>query len=280
MNNIHLEELAMNAWPALQTVLYDGWMVRFANGYTKRANSVTPLYPGTLWLDEKIYQCEQLFQKKKLRSTFRLSQATNDEQRRLSLSQPGLRQAQSASADDSMLKTPTYTDISELDEQLANRGYERIDTTSVQIVDLVELDVEQSRRAYLLPDYSGMESWLRSFHELSGDHRSDDETHKKMLSNIQGRTGYMVLIVEGEVVTCGLGVIERGYLGIFDVITAVSHRNKGYGTELMQSLLAWGQACDADYSYLQVMTNNPAALNLYTKLGFSEQYQYWYRVKN
>ena len=40
-NHIHLEELAMNAWPAIQTYLYDGWIVRFANGYTKRANSVT-----------------------------------------------------------------------------------------------------------------------------------------------------------------------------------------------------------------------------------------------
>lgn len=247
MNHIHLEELAMNAWPALQTVLYDGWIIRFANGYTKRANSVTPLYPSTLWLDEKIYQCEQLFDQQKLRPTFRLSQAT---------------------------------DISEVDAQLENRGYERIDTTSVQTVDLYEIDVAQSKRAYLFPDYSGMESWLGSFHELSGDHRADDKTHKKMLSNILGETGYMVLMDEGEVVACGLGVVERGYLGIFDVITAVSHRNKGYGTELMHSLLAWGKDCDADFAYLQVMTNNPAALSLYAKLGFTEQYQYWYRVKN
>ena len=247
MNHIHLEELAMNAWPALQTVLYDGWIVRFAKGYTKRANSVTPLYPSTLWLDEKIHTCEQLFKKQKLRPTFRLSQAT---------------------------------DISEIDARLADRNYERIDTTSVQTVDLYEIDVEQSKHAYLLPDYSGMESWLSSFHTLSSNHRPDDVTHKEMLSNIKGKTGYMVIIDEGELVACGLGVVERGYLGIFDVVTAVSHRNKGYGTELMTSLLAWGKDCGADYSYLQVMTNNQSALNLYAKLGYKEQYQYWYRVLN
>jgi GNAT superfamily N-acetyltransferase len=247
MNHIHLEELAMNAWPALQTVLYDGWMVRFANGYTKRANSVTPLYPATLPLAEKIEQCERLFQQQKLRPTFRLSQAT---------------------------------DISKLDAQLANRGYERIDTTSVQTVDLYEINGQQSNRAYLLPDYSGMESWLGSFHEISGDHRSDDVTHKEMLANIKGETGYMVLMTDEGVVACGLGVVERGYLGIFDVVTDPAHRNKGYGTELMHSLLAWGKDCRADFAYLQVMTNNPPALSLYKKLGFTQQYQYWYRVKN
>jgi GNAT superfamily N-acetyltransferase len=247
MNHIHLEELAMNAWPALQTVLYDGWVVRLAKGYTKRANSATPLYPGSLCVDEKVDYCERLFKQQNLRPTFRLTGATETD---------------------------------EADQELGNRGYERIDTTSMQTVDLYEIDVEQSRRAYLLPDTSGMESWLSSFHTFSGNHRSDDVTHKEMLANIKGKTGYMVIIDEGEVVACGLGVVERGYLGIFDVVTAVSQRNKGYGTELMQSLLAWGKACHANFSYLQVMTNNPAALNLYAKLGYKEQYQYWYRVLN
>ena len=40
----YLEELSLNALPSLENIFLDGWVVRFANGYTKRANSVNPLY--------------------------------------------------------------------------------------------------------------------------------------------------------------------------------------------------------------------------------------------
>ena len=38
-----IEELSMNALPAMQTQIYDGWVIRFADGYTKRANSINPI---------------------------------------------------------------------------------------------------------------------------------------------------------------------------------------------------------------------------------------------
>lgn len=245
MNLIHLEELAMNAWPALQTILYDGWIVRLARGYTKRANSATPLYPGSLPVAEKVDYCEQLFKQQRLRPTFRLTGATETD---------------------------------EVDHELDNRGYERIDTTSVQMVNLHEIEVTLSNRASLVTGDDGLAFWLKSFHGLGNSQQTINPIHQEMLSNIRGQTGYMLIKDGGEIVACGLGVVERGYLGIFDVITAVSQRNKGYGTELMTSLLAWGKFHGAQFSSLQVMTNNPPALSLYAKLGYKEQYQYWYRI--
>ena len=48
---------------------------------------------------------------------------------------------------------------------------------------------------------------------------------------------------------------------------------------MMEGLLAHGQRNGARTAYLQVMLNNPPALQLYEDLGFKEVYQYWYRVK-
>ncbi len=245
---LHIEEASLNAWPSLNTYLFDGWLARFANGYTKRANSVTPLYPGVMDVAAKIKACEKLYKQQHLPPIFRL---------------PGF-----------------VEDVGVMDGRLAARGYKKIDTTSVQTLDLSFCFAAMSERAYILPSRSGMESWLGSFHELSGDnpHRADAETHQQMLNNIIGEKCFMVLMVKGKVVACGLAVASNGHVGIFDAIVDKEQRRKGYGTELMESLLDWAVHQYASFAYLQVMVANTPAINLYNKLKFKELYRYWYRA--
>ncbi|RYE31750.1 MAG: GNAT family N-acetyltransferase, partial [Hyphomicrobiales bacterium] len=40
------ERRIINAWPALSTLIVGDWVLRFANGYSGRANSATPLSYG------------------------------------------------------------------------------------------------------------------------------------------------------------------------------------------------------------------------------------------
>lgn len=70
---VKMEELSLNAWPALETYFLDGWILRFAAGYTRRANSVNLLYPSHHDLSEKIAQCEAVYSGKGLPVIFKLA---------------------------------------------------------------------------------------------------------------------------------------------------------------------------------------------------------------
>lgn len=72
-----LEELSMNAIPSMETAEYDGWILRFSHGVTRRANSVNPLYSSTIDIDEKIKFCEELYVQHKLPVYFKLTRVAN-----------------------------------------------------------------------------------------------------------------------------------------------------------------------------------------------------------
>src|SRR3979409_2277558 len=76
----HIEEAGLNSWPAYQQRLFDGWVMRFSQGYTKRANSVTPLYPSFQSVDKKIAICQQINQEQHLPTIFRLPSFSEDTQ--------------------------------------------------------------------------------------------------------------------------------------------------------------------------------------------------------
>jgi hypothetical protein len=58
---LRFEELSINAFPAILTELYDGWVLRYSNGYTYRGNSINPLYSSAIDLKDKIKYCEDKF---------------------------------------------------------------------------------------------------------------------------------------------------------------------------------------------------------------------------
>ncbi|MCM2534837.1 GNAT family N-acetyltransferase [Neobacillus pocheonensis] len=240
----NIEELSLNAWTALQTMLYDGWLIRFSNGYTKRANSVNPIYKSIEDLDKKIHYCENIFDARNLKPVFKMSESVYPET---------------------------------LDIVLEGHGYIAIDHTSVQLLLLSKLREPLIHTVKL--DERLNDEWLNQFCKLNNQKETNKATMKQMLSLILPKTCFISLYDNETVVACGLGVLERGYLGIFDIVTDLHYRNRGFGEQLMLNLLKWGKENGAEYAYLQVMLNNGPALKLYSKLGFQESYQYWYRVK-
>jgi hypothetical protein len=67
-----VEETCMNAWPAMKEIFYDGWLIRLANGQTRRTNSVNVIGKGSRSLEGKIAYCEDIYRAHGQRPYFRV----------------------------------------------------------------------------------------------------------------------------------------------------------------------------------------------------------------
>lgn len=240
-----IEEFSMNAWPALQTKLYDGWVLRFADGYTKRANSVNPIYESTMPIDFKIEFCEKEFSRHKLPIVFKLT---------------------------------TNSFPKGIEEKLKDRGYTRLDETSVKILEICKYKFREPEAIIIERELS--DSWFEGFLSCSNiTDKKDQSTSRKILDNISGEIISVRKQVAGKTVGCGFGVIEREHIGIFDVIVDANFRRNGYGQDIMDGILGTALKRNAKKAYLQVVVGNSSAEKLYDNIGFKEVYRYWYRKK-
>jgi len=239
-----IEELSMNAWPSMQTHLYDGWVLRFSEGYTKRANSINPLYPSTIALEEKIAVCESLYEDKNLPATFKL---IGTEQQ------------------------------AALESELIGMGYGKLDETAVMTASLHSFRGEVS--SSLIHETVFTDAWEDGFIACNAINPVYETVLRKMLGSIPGKKIIVSKSVDGAIIACGFGVIEREYVGIFDIVVDKAYRGKGIGKEVVQSILGRAKEEGAETAYLQVLKGNLVAENLYGVLGFEESYRYWYRKK-
>ena len=235
-----IEESALNAWPAPRQVIYDGWLLRFASGYTKRANSINPLYPSSIPFDEKIAHCERLYELAGLPPLFRLPEPFTPD---------GLIPA------------------------LGKAGYTAFDPTlvlgrEIHILDgdLGDVEVRQMEK----------DAWLCLRADLTGKSLAKWKKHGEILTTIIPRKALFGLFANGKPLACGMGVVEGSLLGFFGVLTTLTERKKGYGRKIMQVLTNWGVKEGANYGYLQVENDNEPAKAMYARLGFSLIYKYTY----
>lgn len=249
-----LEELSLNAWPGHHTFLYDGWLLRFSEGYTQRANSINPLYPGhEPDLTRKIKVCEEWYASKGLPTIFKLTAASIP---------------------------------SNLDEVLDSMGYAKIEPVGVQTVALGDLQsflgdtTPANNEFHLIQENQLKPDWLLAWLHLTNISIGHWANVEKLLGNILPAHCFLRLENAGQTVAVGLAVYERGYVGLFDIVTNPAFQRQGWGKRLVIELLRWGQSQGATTAYLQVTTTNTAALQLYAALGFREVYRYWYRVKS
>ncbi len=242
-----VEAYSLNAWPAAQTIVYEGWLMRLNQGYTKRANCMCPMYGH--WNDEQLSTIVQYGE-----SVYK------------ALNLPAV-----------VKVTPIAPGI--LDTLLEARGYEKVDPSLVMTLhSLEELSIPSVATVDM--DYCIQDDWLHtyaSFTNLSSQHLP---AAQRLLQAIPFKKAFMRLRQDGHIVACGLAVIEGETVGLYDVAVHPEHRRQGCGEQLVLHLLHWARAEGAARSYLQVVQGNKAANRLYRKFGYREMYPYWYRVKS
>jgi N-acetylglutamate synthase len=240
---LRIEEAALNAWPAPRQVIYDGWLLRFAGGHSKRVNSVNPLYPTTLPLHEKIHTSEAIYASQGLPCLFRVNE---------------------------YIATPQLT------QALQQAGYTPFDPTYVLGRDLV---LGEDLHADLTILEMPAEDWFRMRDQFMRVPASDRLAHEAVLHSIVPEMVLMGLFAGGKPVACGMGVVEGSLMGFFSIYTASTWRRKGYGRLMMGALSDWGIERGATYGYLQVEGDNHPALAMYARLGFERIYAYEYYRK-
>jgi len=239
-----LENISSNAFVGLEDEYYDGWELRFTHGFTGRANSIQIKGESSIDLSEKIAFCEKKYSEHDLPCIFKLSDADKE-----------------------------FISI------LENRGYYVLKPTDVMTLPLNDTVIDSE----ILNDVSyssTSEGWFEPYFEFENmeDEMKQDLT-KKIHAKVSVDQIYIKLMHDGKVAAVASLAVENGYSLLHNVVVSPNLRGLGLGKKLCQAAILISKESGASHIYLQVMQNNPIAMNLYNKLGFEKQYTYYYVTK-
>lgn len=243
-----IEELAANAWRSAVEQHIGGWRLRFSGGNSRRVNSVWPnRTPDTPELDTGLQLVEDFYERRGTIPRYQLCPAAEPES---------------------------------LADRLSHQGYIFTAHTSVKTSPIDRLlEAAQPPQVEQFAASELTDVWFRIYTGASGYSERSLPIRRGILTRIGPAARFLLFKQEDQPAAVGLGVAERGWLGVFCVVTVPEFRRQGLAGAVMHALAAWGKGQGAEHVYLQVMDDNLPALALYEQLGFEQLYQYFYAEK-
>ena len=237
-----VEEACLNAWPALRQVLLNGWVLRFSEGLTRRANSVNPLNGPRETGGSLIAACKTLYQSRNLPTIFRL---------------------------------PSIIDP-DLDERLEGLGYGCEGESCVRYSDLTVVEKASDAGVQVLSRPT--REWFAAMAALQNHTPEQRRTYRRIVGSIAIPAGFAALAIDGQFVALAYGAIHDRLLCYESVITDPRRQRRGYARRVIASLAAWAEDQGAEGACLEVEAGNAAALALYDGIGLkTELHRYHYR---
>jgi len=235
-----LEDVARLGWQAPDSRWLGRWLLRAAEGWTGRANSVLPLGDPGLPLDAALAEVTGWYAERGLPARF-------------------------------CLPTPARELLA---AALEARGWTAYNPTGVLTTDVgVALRdwPDAGHPATVRPEPS--EEWLALYHYRGG--ATLPPVARTVLVGAR-EPGFVVLRVDGTAAAIARAAVDRGWVGVTAVEVDPAYRRRGLGTAVMRAALAWAAERGALSVYLQVADDNAAARALYDRLGFARHHGYHY----
>lgn len=234
-----VEETCLNAWPALREGLLDGWLLRFSEGLTRRANSANPLRPV---FDADVPACEALYRRFGLPTIFRV----------LSLIDPAV------------------------DARLAQAGYSAEGESWALYGALEDVEAVRDSEVRLLDQPTP--EWFAAMAALQGHSREQAATYRRIVGQLVTPAVFVALADAGETAALAYGALHNGMLCYESVVTDRHRRRRGYGRRIVTAMAGWAKEQGAVGACLEVEARNAPALALYHAVGLKRQlYGYHYR---
>lgn len=237
-----VEDAGLRASQPREQAVYDGWLLRYADGKAKRARSVNPVAAGALPLDEKLAHCAAFYARRGMPVLVRI--------------------------------TP-FSRPAGLDDLLAARGFTAFEDTRVMVADLgAPVPVAVPGMAIAALDRAAFGALLGALHGLDAARAA---VERDRFAQSAGDGCYLAAMDDGRAVACGCAVFDGALAGIYGMVTAGAHRGRGLATGLVAALLSGARDRGCAAAYLQVDAGNAPARRMYSKFGFRDRYAYWYR---
>lgn len=241
-----LDQLIANAWPAQEEVRESSWRFRWAQGVTRRANSV--LAAGAPdQIPELVVKAEQFYTDRGGKPRFQVSTAS---------AAPGLARQLQACGYTSDVRTLVQTATTETVHQRTDAG-----AWTAEISDHL---TDEWFAAY----------WTIEASRGQGTHEA--EMYRSVLLNPTPPSRYVTVAAGGEICAVGQVVLEEGWGGVQCLATAPHRRRQGAAWAVLHHLAEHTAACGADDMYLAVVAENTGAQRLYERIGFSTAHEYSY----
>ncbi len=237
-----VEETCFNAFPSLKQVLFGGWLLRFAAGVSRRANSANPLRTECADRAAAIALAEALYRAQGLPTIFRV---------------------------------PSIVDPA-LDRALAARGYTSEGETCVLYGRIGALAAAADPAVRLSPAPS--RQWLAAMGSLQGHDRAQAAVYRRIVGAVAIPARFALLAVDGVPAALAYGALHRGLLCYESVVTEARCRRQGLARRVIAALAAWAHGEGVVAACLQVQADNAPARALYAGSGLTEElYRYHYR---